>query len=304
MKTTTILIIFIIAVVAYSVFDQYLKKGNLPAGLQLQANVSQEKSIEKENIETNKPLTARISTNPIQSNNPGTNLKKEEIIEITQEEAVDTSPYYGKVKLSTLRAETCYHPCLITLSVKIYPGEKINITGWKIKARKGEITIPQGIEKYQSDRTPSDIIIKEYTNIYLINDSNPLGRDKNFQLNKCFGYIKNYHSFYPSFYTYSPKPKLEDVSHLNPYCQEYILRLSSCEIPNYSNNTKIATDSECVSFLNNTFNYSSCFKKYSQDENFLKNYWYVYVGTDIVEPLHDTIYLYDPNGLLVDKYMY
>jgi len=292
MKPVTIFIIFIIAVVAYSIFNQYLKKENIPDGLELQEN---------------NPLTAAVSK-PIQPNNPkidNPKIEKEETTEETTiQETTDISPYYGKVKLSTIQAETRYHPCLITLSVKVYSGEKINITGWKIKARQGEITIPQGIEKYQSYITPSDIIIKEYTKIYLINDSNPLGRDKNFQLNKCFGYIKNYHSFYPSFYTSCPKPKLEDISHLNPYCQEYILRLSSCEIPNYSNNIKIATDSKCVSFLNNTFNYSSCFKEHSQDEDFLKNYWYIYVGTDIVEPLHDTIYLYDSNGFLVDKYMY
>lgn len=309
MKAIYIFIIIIIAIVTFSVFEQYLKKGDLPAGLQLQANVSQKKSIEKETTETNKPLTTTASR-PIQQNNPNpgqikNETTKEEVIkETSQRETTDISPYYGKVKLSAIRAETRYNPSLITLSVGVYPGEKINMTGWKVRARRGEIVISQGMEKYQSHRTPNDIIIKEYTNIYLINDSNPLGRNKNFQLNKCFGYIKNYRSFYPSFYTYCPRPKLEDVSHLNPYCQEYILRLSSCEIPNYSNNMKIAGDSECVSFLNDTFNYSSCFKKHSKDEDFLKNYWYVYVGTDIIEPLHDTVYLLDPNGLIVDKYMY
>ncbi len=291
MKAVSIFILLLIAVVAFSLFDQYLKKENLPNGLELQEN---------------KPLTATVSKT-IQPNNPSQKEEEtteETIKETSTQETIDISPYYGKVKLSTIRAETRYNPSLITLNVKVYSGEKINMTGWKIKARKGEIIIPQGIEKYQSHRTPGDIIIKEYTKIYLINDSNPLGRDKNFCLNKCFGYIKNYKSFYPSFYTYCPRPKLEDVSHLNPYCQEYILRLSSCEIPNYSNNIKIATDSKCVSFLNSTFNYSSCFKKHSKDEDFLKNYWYVYVGTDIIEPLHDTIYLYDPNGLVVDKYLY
>jgi len=271
MKPTTIFIIIIIAVITYSVFDQYFKKENLQ-------------------LQENKPLTATASQAIKQKPSPNPNNpnpeKEETIKETSTQETTDISPYYGKVKLSTIRAKTSYRPSLITLSVRVYSGEKINMTGWKIKARKGEI------------------IIKENTKIYLINDSNPLGRNKNFCLNKCFGYIKNYNSFYPSFYAYCPKPKLEDVSHLNPYCQEYILRLSSCEIPNYSNNIKIATDSKCVSFLNNTFNYSSCFKQYSQDEDFLKNYWYVYVGTDIVEPLHDTIYLLDPNGLLVDKYMY
>ena len=293
MKIVTIFFIIIIVFATYYVFDQYLSKGNFFEGFQLQEN---------------KPLTATAS-NPIEqrpsSNQTNPSPEKEETIEETViQETTDTSPYYGKVKLSSIRAKTRYNPSLITLSVRVYPGEKINMTGWRIKARKGEIIISQGIEKYQSHITPKNIIIKENTKIYLINDSNPLGRNRNFCLNKCFGYIKNYRTFYPSFYASCPKPKLEDISHLRPYCQEYILHLSSCEIPNYSNDIKIATDSECVSFLNNTFNYSGCFKKYSQDENFLKNSWYVYVGTDIVEPLHDTIYLYDPNGLLVDEYMY
>ena len=48
MKVAAIFIIFIIAVVAFSVFEQYLTKENLPNVLQLRANVFQGKSTEKE----------------------------------------------------------------------------------------------------------------------------------------------------------------------------------------------------------------------------------------------------------------
>lgn len=295
MKTTIyIFIIFIIAIVAYSAFDQYLKKEDLPAGLQLQEN---------------EPLTANVSK-IIQPNNPSPSQIKNETIKeevITQEETTDISPYYGKVKISSIQAETEYRPSLIRLRVNIYPGDKINITGWRVKTRKGEIIIPKGTEKYEYYAIPRDIIIKESLYIYLIGDSNPLGRDKNFRINKCFGYLENQYSFYPSFYSYCPKPKLEDISHLSPYCQEFILRVPRCEVIDYSyysDNIKIVFDMECRNYMDEKFNYRSCFKDSSKDEDFLTNYWYIYRNTNIIEPLHDTIYLYDYNDLLVDKYMY
>jgi len=303
MKAITIFIIIVIAIVAYSVFEEYLTEGGLFSGFKLQANVSQGKSIGEEAVETDKPLAT--TPKPIQSKKPIVDIKEdiEEDIEITQEVTVDISPYYGKVKISSIQKETKNRPSLIKLRVNIHPGDKINLTGWKIKTRKEEITIPKGIEKYKSYAVPSDIIVEESLYVYLIGDSNPLGINKNFRVNKCFGYLKDY-SFYPSCYSSCPRPKLEDVSHLNPYCQEYILRLPRCEVPDYSGDTKIMFDMECRNYINKKFNYRSCFKDFSKDEDFLKNYWYIYRDTDMIEPLHDTIYLYDHNGLLVDKYIY
>ena len=319
MKVVYIFIIFIIVIVSFSAFEEYLTKENLSNVLQLRANVFQEESTEKETIETNKPLTARASK-PIQPNNPSPNqiknettkkevIKKETIKEIpTQtEEITDISPYYGKVKISSIQGKTEYRPSLIRLRVNIYPGDKINITGWRVKMRKGEIIIPKGIEKYQTYATPRDIIIKESLYIYLISGSNPLGRDKNFRANKCFGYLKDRYSFYPSIYSYCSRQKLEDISHLRPYCQEFILHVPRCktiDYLDYSNDIKIVSDMKCRNYIDSKFNYRSCFKDSSKDEDFLTNYWYIYRNTDIIEPLHDTIYLYDHNGLLVDKYMY
>jgi len=291
MKVVYILIIFIIVIVSYSVFEQYLTKENLSNVLQLREN---------------KPLAASVSK-PTQSNNPSPSQVKNETIKETstqRQETTDISPYYGKVKISSIRAETNYHPSLITLSIRVYSGDKINITGWRVKTRKGKITISQAIEKYQSSFPLKDIIIEESSTIYLIAGSNPLGLNKNFRANKCFGYLANSRDFYPSIYTYCSGPKLEDVSHLNPICQEFILRSYGCKMPEYSKYFEISTDQECVSYIIDYFTYNACFKRCSKDDNFLKNYWYVYLNENIVEPLHDTIYLYDHNGLIVDKYMY
>lgn len=305
MKVVTIFFIILVALVAYSVFDQYLSKGDFLDNFQLQKNSSQENS-----SKTNKTLTATVSE-PIKQKsdpNPAPEPKKEEATkettEETTEETTNISPYSGKVKISGIQAKSYYHPSLITFNYWLREGDKINITKWRIKARKGEIIIPQAIEKYLSYTTPRDIILKQYGSVYFIGSSNPLGRNKNFCLNKCFGYLAKFRDFYPSIYTYCPKPSLEEISHLNPYCQEFILRLPRCEIPDYPDNLKIMSDMECRNYMSEIFYYRSCFKNHSRDDDFLMNYWYVYVGRDIVEPLHDTIYLYDQNGLLVDKYLY
>ncbi|MBZ9577510.1 hypothetical protein KJA13_00520 [Patescibacteria group bacterium] len=297
MKAIYIVLIILVALVAYSFFDQFLSSGNLPIYFQLQKNSSQENS-----SKTNNALTATVSE-PIKQRsnpNPAPEPRKEE----TTEKTTNISPYSGKVKISGIQAKSHSHRSLITLSYWLREGDEINITKWRIKSRKKEFIIPQAIEKYKSYITPRDIIIKQYGRVYLIGSSNRLGRNKNFCLNKCFGYLDPYHRFYPSIHTYCPKPSLEEISHLNPYCQEFILRLPRCEIPDYSDNLKIDRDSECTSYLKDNFSYSSCFKKYSKDKDFLMNYWYVYTVTNIAHELHDTVYLYDQNGLLVDKYLY
>lgn len=217
---------------------------------------------------------------------------------------INTSPYFGKIEIYSKKSQTSSSPSQITLSSRLDKEEKINITNWRVKGNKGEIIIPQAINKYQTFGVPGNIFIKQYDKVYLLSGLSPLGSNTNFRLNKCFGYYTNYQTFYPSISKDCPKPKLEEIPHLNQYCQEFILDLSRCEIPNYSDNFRVATNSECVSYLLNNFNYSGCLKYHQNDEDFLKNDWYVYINTNIVSQLHDILYLRDKNGLLVDKYLY
>ena len=290
MKAIVIVLIILIGIAVYSFFNQFLTK-EFPDSLKLPG---ESQKIQKEN-----PLVSKGTASVYK---PTSLVQANENKENTEVKTI--SPYFGKVRISGIRNKDPYSPSLVTLSYSLNRDDKINITGWRIKGRPGEVIIPKAIKKYQSYIEPDNIIIESYGTIYLIGASNPLGMNKNFQLNKCLGYLTNYHSFYPSFYTWCPKPGLEEISHFNPECQEFILRISSCEIPNYSNNFKIATDSECVSYLNAHFNYSGCFREYNKDEDFLKDIWYLYINSDIANPLHDTIYLSDQNGLLVDKYVF
>jgi len=219
---------------------------------------------------------------------------------------INTSPYFGKVKISRAITQTSSRPSLITLNT--YLKEEVSITGWQIRGKAGSFVIPQGIEKYHPGYNPvpkESIFVKKGDRVYLSGSLNPLGRGRNFRPNKCFGYLAEYRDFPISFPINCPKPTREEISHLNPCCQEFILRMRTCEIPDYSSNLKISTDSECVSYLSENFNYTSCFMDHSRDEDFLGRDWHIYMNSNILASNDcDILYLRDQNGLVVDKYSY
>jgi len=224
---------------------------------------------------------------------------------------INTSLYFGKIKISSVQIPTSSRPSLITLRTYLKKEEEISITGWRIKGGTGSsFVIPQGIEKYYSSPfynpvATDDILVKQGDKVYLSSNSNPLGKGRDFRLNKCLGYLTNYRDFPIPIPKNCLEPTRGEISHLNPCCQEFILRLRSCEIPDYSSNLKISRDSECVSYLNKNFNYNGCFRNYSKDENFLAKNWHIYLNRNtVVNNSCDTLYLRDQNNLFVDKHSY
>jgi hypothetical protein len=291
----------------YSFIDQYSTSGKFPSFLKA-SMFPEEKTEQKQN--NSNQANEQEQPKQTEQNNSNNNSQPAEQEQEPQPKpqpepkTPTVSPYIDKVKINRVKTANQYSPSLVTLSVGPYKGEPINITGWTIKTRKGTFTIAKGIEKYQKNMPLTNIIIKEQLYVYLIGDVSPLGSNQNFRTNKCFGYLNQSLDFYPSIYSSCPKPKLEDISHLNPYCQNFILHQYGCKMPNYSKDFKISTDSQCVSYVLDYFTYSGCFKRYSQDPDFLKNYWYVYLDRNFVQDYHDTVYLYDQYGLLVDQYTY
>ena len=221
---------------------------------------------------------------------------------------INISPYFSKVNISNVTIPSSSSPSKITLKTNLKEKERINITGWQIQGREGSATIPQGIEVYITGYSyaDNDIFVKQGDTIYLSGGSNPLGRNKSFRLNKCFGYFAKTQKFTTPVSTSCPKPKKEEISHLSPCCQNFILsRIQGCNVPDYSRNWEIVYDSQCVSFITENFNYDGCFRKYSGDEDFLKNEWHIYLESEVATDRYcDTIYLRDKDGLLVDSYSY
>jgi len=229
---------------------------------------------------------------------------------------INTSPYFEKVKIYRVRIPSSYYPSsLISLNSYLTREEEINITGWRIEGKKGGFTIPQAIEKYNhffysqlsNENLPlKDILVKYTDKIHLSSALNPLGRNKNFRLNKCFGYLAEKRDFAIDFYNSCPRPKRDDeeILNLDTCCQKYILEKGTCEIPEYWENPRVAGDSECVDYILDNLNYIGCYNNYSKDEDFLKNEWHIYMNRDFVSPGLHMLYLRDQNGLLVDKHLY
>ncbi len=229
---------------------------------------------------------------------------------------INISPYFGKITISRVQGENFSGESLIELRTNLKEEEEINITGWSIEEKRGaSFTIPQGITKYRpSSQSTRDIFVQKGDRIYLSSAENPLGRDNNFRPNKCFGYLTNNNDFEINIYSRCPSINsynedfLEEISHLEPYCQEFIIdkrgEIARCETPNYEENTQVVRDEECVSYIQNNFTYKGCFKNHSSDDDFLKSEWHIYTRKDIVKGKIGIFYLRDKNGLFVDKYIY
>jgi len=287
MKTLVIFLIIIAGISLFSFLNNFFQE-NLPDNFWL---------VEKEQ----KASITETITKP--SLNSRTDAIPEENIP-TEEPKPSISPYIDNVTISSIRKETSNNVSLINLRIRPKQGETINISGWTVKTRKGTVSIPQAMEYYKISYNPKNIIINGNATVYLIGSSSPLGSNKSFRLNKCFGYLAETRNFYPRISKSCPKLKIEQISFLTPYCQDFIIKQSGCRMPNYSAEFKVSTDSTCVSYILDYFTYNGCSKTYFKDENYLKNYWYIYLGKNIIEPLHDTIYIYDEYGLLVDEYTY
>ncbi len=224
---------------------------------------------------------------------------------------INISPYFGKVKIANVRPQTTSRSSLITLTTRLQKEEGVNITGWKTKSKGGSSTIPLGIEEYlYQQAAKEETVAQRGDTIYLSSARNPLGENRSFRPNKCIGYLVNDREF--SIWGFSipiskscPKPTREDISHLNPCCQEFIRKVGTCRVPNYYSDPKISFDSECVSYLDANLNYAGCFRNYSKDRNFLGKQWHIYMnGSLTVSKGCDALYLHDKNNLLVDKYSY
>ncbi len=224
------------------------------------------------------------------------------------------SPYFQKIRISSVRATKDTEPALIILSVNFSDDTPVAITGWKLKSQwRGEAIIGKGIEKFQSALTTEaleNILVRRSDALYVRGELSPFGRGRSFKSNQCFGYLVQYYPNFPGSYSCSQdRPRLQDIKHLRPLCQEYILQkvdYSSCKPPDFNDLTVIG-DSECRAYLLGTggaFTYQGCYEKRSKDANFLSNRWDIYIEQSFGHPLHDSITLLDQTGLAVDTFVY
>ncbi len=220
---------------------------------------------------------------------------------------INTSEYYGKVDIRSVRQASSSRELLITLRSSLAADEKINITGWRIEGESGGFNIPFGIEKIPSaiNLTPlNNIIVRKGDTIYLTGEKSPFGRNVSFRPNICIGYLKQYFTFPLSVPSSCPdKPTERDLRYMRSSCQDFILKdikFSSCTVPSHANNIQVATDTECLAYIADHFNYQACSNLHRNDSDFLKNAWHIYMERDFTRDRYDTIRLLDRDGRIVD----
>jgi hypothetical protein len=214
------------------------------------------------------------------------------------------SPYFHEVRIAGASAGTSYYYGTITLNYSSYNNSTgtIDITGWQIKSRNSGEYIPQAINVYDpSGLTPaSDIRIKTGDTVSLYSTSAPF----NLRLNECVGYIAKIANFVPALPSNCPYIDRSQIDNFTGACQNYIESIGACQAPNMSSSQIPQNDYACIDYLENNFNYKSCFAAHDTDANFLSNQVWVWIGSSVVDQYHDTVRLIDKNGLLVDLYTY
>ena len=126
----------------------------------------------------------------------------------------------------------------------------------------------------------------------------------NFKINKCFGYLNTIYNFEPDLPNLCPRPEKSEITSASIACQNYLLGLSTCQIPNPDELNKYAEDTACKNFANSRLNYTGCFNRYRYDTDFLGREWYTYSGVNIMKEKDDALTLRDAQGLYIDEYTY
>ncbi len=189
----------------------------------------------------------------------------------------------------------------VTLYTSFTQNETVDVTGWKIVANGGSEYIPQAVNFYQPSglTAPSDIELANDQTLYLYSSAGTI----NLRLNECIGYLQNDLRTNPALPLNCPYINQSQISNLSGGCQNYILSIPACTVPNTYSPEIPPNDYACVNYLDQ-MNYTGCFNAHESDPNFLSNQWWAWTGSSVLNPYHDNVYLYDRNGLLVDSYSY
>jgi hypothetical protein len=178
----------------------------------------------------------------------------------------------------------------------------VNITGWKVVSNSGSYTIQRAAKTYKTSGaglTNVTLANGQSANIYATNSA----VNANFMGNTCMGYLSSQYSFVPKLSGSCVKPTKNEIATFSGACQDYILKLKTCQAGDANDSRIPSTDSACRTFVAN-INYDGCVKTHQADTNFYTNVWNIWAGKSFLDPLHDRILLLDANGKLVDYYLY
>lgn len=183
----------------------------------------------------------------------------------------------------------------------------VNITGWRLKNKKGETHLLPSAAKlaYSARVNPQEnILLEPGQKAVIISGKSPIGA--NFLLNACIGYFNQQNEFYPNIYQNCPYPKDEPgAENQKDDCVLYLRNLSSCRAPE-DGSLPLWLDNDCREFIARRINYAGCVETHRNDPNFFGSEWRVYLERNekIWSNVSETVELFDQNSNLVSKISY
>lgn len=225
---------------------------------------------------------------------------------------VQVSPNYGKIKISNVSYRGSGNKSQYEkLSITNQSAEpQIEVTGWRVAVNRSNFSfvIPTGanILDPKSVAGYDRIALRRGGSVEIyVGKRSPMS--VNFQENLCTGYMSNLFESYDSIGGYGscPLPDKSEYERFSIACRTYVRSISSCKIPQLEY-YKFANDPDCRDFIIKNYNYQACVSRSKDKMEFYSGKWKVYLGRgeEIMDDLNDTIFLYDNQGLLVDKYKY
>lgn len=221
--------------------------------------------------------------------------------------AKDLSPQFRKVRISRVTTykgnAAASNADTVVLTENIGSGDgAINVTGWRLQANQGSYAIQRAAKTYKtSGALLTNVTLANGQSARVYSGSSAVGA--NFMGNSCMGYLSSQYQFVPKLPGTCVRPTKNEIATFTGACQEYILRLKSCQAGDPDDSRIPAGDAACRNFVAN-LNYDGCVRTRQTDPKFFSNVWHLWSGREFLDPLHDRVLLLDANGKLVDWYLY
>ncbi|MDB5254463.1 MAG: seg [Parcubacteria group bacterium] len=281
----------------------------------------------------NPSTNSNSSNNSYSSNNSGSSYTQN-----TSGDPRKTSANAGSITLGTGNASYSIQPYEEYITIQNYGQNSIDITGWVLKNSKGDqvyrvgsseqvftadtVVIPQAARILGDGM--EDVVLRPNETAIIstgaISNTYPY-KITSFKENICTGYLgtSQYYTFSPYVGSNCVNPSSEaGIRNLDRECQDFVNSLSSCRTPEYQTvdskgqicngcvNGKAGLSNSCVAFIKSHFSYDSCVANHRYDANFEGNQWRIFLGQkwELWAKDHETIYLYDRQGNLVDYKKY
>jgi hypothetical protein len=266
--------------------------------------------------ETNEAFVEREKERYVNPDDQALRQPVEETIiqtETKEEEAITKSKYIGKISFRGSGARNTYEREMVELFAYSSNESSIKITGWKLRsAVSGKVAEIGKAEKlYISGyaNKKESVILEPGGKVYLITGHSPIGFS--FQINKCLGYIRPFHSFYPSFSTTCPDPEEEVLFYkkdpsifIDNVCMDYIERIPRCTVPKHPlpNNLTI----QCQTAIIENLGYNKCVSRHRSEEDFylLDQRVYLGYGGELWRNKREIVELIDEDGFVIDFVKY